>query len=386
LNVFAHISRISAGTKYVLSLLVVLMILFSAFRAAGQAAMPDVVCAGATKHYVVDPAPGSTYIWQVNGVIQLSTTNEIDITWDLPYTPAGSPYTLTVQEKSAEGCFGELKSGLVYINARPNVVFVPCFDTITTANAKPFKLRGGLPVGGSYSGTGVNTVTGIFNPGVAGMGMIPVTYTYTNVAGCADSGIRRIHNLPSSAVACGTLVTDVRDNKTYPTIQIGSQCWLAANLNYGIIIQSSQVQVDNCISEKYCYGNDPANCTGLGGLYQWDELMKFDNVPASQGICPPGWHVPDETEWMVLFNFYGGNGLAGRPLQDTAGNGFLALPGGVLYQDNTWSFMNTATIFWSSAPAGPIKVISHGMNIYDSSVSYYESLKNNAFPVRCLRD
>ena len=451
------------------------MALVSALRVAGQVAMPDVVCVGATKHYWVNPTSGSTYTWKVNGVTQTSSANEIFILWDSQYTPAGSPYTLSVQEKSANGCYGEVKSGLVYINPVlpvsisvtpgqnpacsgvpvtftanainggttpayawhvnagatvgtgntytyipvmgdvvtcevtsnavcvtnnpaisapvimqisnvPTVVFVSCFDTITTTDAKPYKLQGGVPLNGIYSGTGVNTATGVFNPAVAGIGTIPITYTYTNFAGCIDSAVRSIHNYPPSTLSCGAPYTDIRDNKTYPTIQIGAQCWLASNLNYGTNILSSEVQVDNCISEKYCYGNDPANCAGTGGLYHWDEMMKYDDTPASQGICPPGWHVPLESEWMTLFNFYGGNALAGRPLQDLVNPGFHALPGGVLYQNNTWSFMDMATFFWSSTPTGPVRVISHGMNIYDFSVSYLESLRNNAFPVRCLRD
>jgi len=59
---------------------------------------------------------------------------------------------------------------------------------------------------------------------------------------------------------------------------------------------------------------------------------------------------------------------------------------GMLYQNNAWNMRDKATIFWTSTPVSPIKVISHGMNVYDISVSYYESLKNNAFPVRCLKD
>ena len=43
------------------------------------------------------------------------------------------------------------------------VTFTPCFDTITAVNAKPIKLKGGIPLGGTYSGPGVNPLTGIFS-------------------------------------------------------------------------------------------------------------------------------------------------------------------------------------------------------------------------------
>ena len=103
---------------------------------------------------------------------------------------------------------------------------------------------------------------------------------------------------------CGNNITDIRDNKVYPTVQIGSQCWMASNLNFGTIIASTQDQRDNCVSEKYCYNDNPINCTNQGGLYQWDELMQYDNTPADQGFCPPAWHIPTENDWNTLFANY----------------------------------------------------------------------------------
>ena len=67
----------------------------------------------------------------------------------------------------------------------PIVTFTACFDTITTVNAKPIKLKGGIPLGGTYSGPGVNSLTGIFTPATAGAGTKTITYTYTNVNLCA---------------------------------------------------------------------------------------------------------------------------------------------------------------------------------------------------------
>lgn len=480
---------LSRATRLVVLLLVLLVILVSALRASAQM-IPDTVCVGQTKHYWVtpNPVPGSTYTWKINGVPQPSVTNEIFVTWDLPYTPAGSPYTISVQEKSAAGCDGLVKSGLVILNpllsvgitvsasqnpacsgipvtftatvlnggtspvyewlvngnpvgatnatytylpaagdavsckvtsnapcainnpatsaavfmltaATPAVTFNPCFDLITSKDGRPFRLSGGLPLNGSYSGGAwVNDpVAGMFNPAAAPTGPVTVTYSYTNAAGCTGSAQAIIQNNPAVAgFACGAVWTDIRDNKAYPTVMLGSQCWLGANLNYGASIPYTQVQLDNCVNEKYCYNNDPANCSGtganglqngMGGLYQWDEMMQYTAAPASQDICPAGWHVPAENEWNVLFTFYGGNAFAGAKLQDVNQvPGFHALPSGVVYQNETWSFKNLATIFWTSTPMLPINAISHGMNIKDPSVSYYESARVHAFPVRCLRN
>jgi len=268
----------------------------------------------------------------------------------------------------------------------PIVSFTSCFDTVTTIGAKAFKLKGGIPLGGSYSGPGVNSFTSVFTPSSAGIGLKTISYTYTNVSSCSANKTKTILVQANPSFTCGNNFTDIRDGKSYPTVQIGTQCWMAANLNYGSILNSSQVQNDNCISEKYCYNDVTGNCTKYGGLYQWDEVMKYDDTPAGQGLCPPGWHVPTDSEWTTLFNFYQGNALAGKPLQDTILSGFKAQTSGVFYLNSSWSFNGFATLFWSSTTWSAVKAISHGMNIYDFSVSLYPSSKANAFPIRFLKD
>jgi uncharacterized protein (TIGR02145 family) len=123
-----------------------------------------------------------------------------------------------------------------------------------------------------------------------------------------------------------------------------------------------------------------------GAFYQWDELMQYQTVEGAQGLCTPGWHVPSETEWATMINYYQGNGRAGSPLQDTIINGFKALRSGVFYLNSSWSFLDFATILWSSTASGQSKAISHGMNLYNFSVSLYPAGRGNAFGVRCLRD
>jgi len=372
---------------------------------ASAMAQTNIVSAGQVSSLGVEIIPGASYSWDlyINNVsinfvtvpgncpvtdayfVSGNTSPTVDVMWITPGT-----YYFRVIAQSAGGCMN-VKVGTIEVVDCPDppvVTFTPCFDVITTLNAKPIRLKGGLPLGGVYSGPGVSLIAGsyYFDPATAGVGIRIITYTYTNAALCSASQSQTIDVRADAPLACGSIITDVRDNKTYPTISIGTQCWLAANLDHGTSIPSSVVQTDNCLSEKYCYNNDPANCSDQGGLYQWDELMLYDNTPANQGFCPPGWHVPTEAEWTVLLNFYSGNALAGKPLQDLIAPGFHALPGGVLYQNDTWSFKGLATIFWTSSPAGPLRVISHGMNTVDASVSYYESLRSHAFPVRCLKD
>ncbi len=412
----------------------------------------------------------------INGVVQPSTGHELFVTWASPFSPAGSPYTVSVQEHADNGCSGLEQTLLVYVNSSdpasviisasqnpscegspvffntevvnggnnplfnwfvnnnstgatgstytyqpqqgdvvvcemisnsvcvsnnqassnqilmevvdgPVVSFLPCYDPVTSTEAKPFRLRGGYPQGGSYSGPGVITATGFFDPAATGAGPIPVTYKYTNVHNCADSAQQTlVVQPPPAGFTCGGIWTDIRDGQGYPTVEIGGRCWFAANLDHGIQVQSSVPQTENCTVEKYCYGNNTADCNTYGALYQWDELMRYETQAEGQGLCPPGWHVPSETEWQGLMALFGGPAFAGDTLQSSGPPGFNALTGGVLYLNHTFSHKGLATLFWTSTAAGPLRVISHGMNNEDASVSYYESLRGNAFPVRCVRD
>jgi uncharacterized protein (TIGR02145 family) len=285
---------------------------------------------------------------------------------------------------TANGCPGISNNVVVTVNPAPQVSLTLCIDPVISTDAQPVKLKGGLPVNGAYSGPGV-TGTTLF-PAVAGPGMDTIRYSYTNTFGCSHSNYIIISIISPLPFTCGNIMTDPRDGKQYSTVQIGTQCWMAADLNYGQQLAASGYQRDNCVVEKYCYSDNPGACAVSGGLYQWDELMKYDNVPAGQGLCPPGWHVPTEADWSTLFSFYISNSFAGSPLKYTGYSGFNALLDGVRFKNASWNFSNFATLFWSSTSHGPYKAWAHGMNQNNPSVSNYPSARNNAFPVRCIKD
>lgn len=384
----------------------VLPAILLALAAACALAQTNTAMPGQQTLLGVESVPGTSYNWDLyidNTSVNFATLPGNCPVSDAYFVSGNSSPTVTVMwvnpgtyyfrviAVDAQGC-QNLKMGMMKVLdcEPPAVTFVPCYNGVTSVEAQPFRLTGGLPLNGTWSGgTWVNNPSaGMFNPQAAPAGLVPVTYHYTNAAGCSDSATGQIMVYPATgAFTCGTDPwNDVRDGKNYRTVLIGTQCWLADNLDYGTQVPSTLVQTDNCTAEKYCYNNDAANCASTGALYQWDELMQYDRTPGSQGICPPGWHVPEATEWAALINFLGGNGLAGTPLKDPVTPGFNALTGGVLYQNNTWSFKGLATLFWTSTQAGSEKVVSRGMNNVDQSVSYYESLRANAFPLRCLKD
>jgi uncharacterized protein (TIGR02145 family) len=343
-------------------------------------ASPNPSCQGVPVTFTATPINGGSnpsYQWQVNG-INVGTNSPV-----YTYIPASLDLVSCIMTSNLVCVTNNPASSIQYpvsLSPTPAVTFTPCFDTMTTTNAKPIKLKGGIPIGGTYTGPGVSA--GYFYPNLAGVGTHVVTYTYTNAALCSASSISRIHEFTNPIFNCGNVLLDIRDGKSYPTIQIGSQCWFAADLDYGIQIVESIRQRDNCISENYR--------TAVGGrqsaVYQWDEIMQYSQTPGLQGLCPPAWHVPTEPEWNTLFANWTNNAFAAAPLKYSGYSGFNAFLSGARHETVQWDYQNFAAFFWSSTSHGPYKAWAHGMNDPDYSVSYYPSLRSNAFSVRCLKD
>ncbi len=344
------------------------------------------VCEGLPVTYSSTPINGGSspiYQWQVNG-INTGANNPV-----FSYNPInGDLVTCTLTSNAECTTNNPASSNLITMSVgeTPIISFPVCFDTITTLNAQPFNLKGGIPLGGTYSGPGVDQITGYFNPTMAGLGVKTINYSYTNQFNCSNQSVRTITVISPIPFTCDDTLTDIRDNKKYPTIQIGSQCWLAVNLNHGQQIGGSSAQRDNCLVEKYCYNDHPTNCIQYGALYQWDELMRYEDTEEIQGLCPPGWHVPSEADWNQLFTVYQGNAFAGSPLLFTGYSGFNILLAGVEFFNQSHRFADFASIMWSSTSHGSYKAWSHGLNEYNYSVSYYPSYRANAFSVRCLRE
>ncbi|MFH1160516.1 MAG: FISUMP domain-containing protein [bacterium] len=345
--------------------------------------------------YSITPVQYATsYIWSYSGNGATIFNNGSSASIGFSTTATGG--ILTVKGQNACG-FGPVSPGFtIQVNPKPDVSLQIC-QTITSRNAQPFVLKGGVPLGGNYSGTGVSG--GWFTPSTVPLFMdsVTVTYSYTNLYNCPYFATQKIVVLSAPVFTCGDSLTDIRDHRKYPTVAIGSQCWMAANLNYGTMILSSLHQRDNCIPEKYCYNDLTANCQLHTAYYQWDEVMQYAETPGLQGLCPPGWHIPTEGEWNTLFTFYISNGFAGSPLKSSGYSGFHALLSGIRFHNSIWKFPSSdpvlrSILYWSSTVHGPYKAWAHGMNEvaadieYTPSVSFYPALRSNGFAVRCMKD
>ena len=105
--------------------------------------------------------------------------------------------------------------------------------------------------------------------------------------------------------SCGDVLTDNRDNETYNTVEIGTQCWFAQNLRAGLDSDMSTTNPNTASNddriEKHCLYDDVSNCNETNGAwYNWDEAMGYSTAERAQGICPDGWHIPSDGEVKTL--------------------------------------------------------------------------------------
>ena len=367
--------------------------------AIASASGPD--CESMPHTYNTTPDPACTYEWSITPAAIGSITSgqgssQVIISWQ----SFGAASLLVTATNNTTGCFSS-SNFTTTVDPKPNPVFTPCFDLVTTPYAKKFILRGASPYlngQGVFSGNRVSFDASlqqyIFDPNGASTGNYAITYTYTNNYGCPATSPSVSVKIQANAFTCGGKLKDVRDGKSYKTASIGGRCWMAENLDFGETLAENQTPTDNCIDERVCQVED-TSCTKYGGLYQWNELMRYGTTIDSKGICPPEWHVPSETEWQALLVSLGTgvtppDGIAGSFLKDkNLSSGIHALLSGVYYLEHSWAFYFgdlTGTMFWTSTSSGIDHAVARGVNNYNPSTSRYTGSRENAFPVRCVRD
>ena len=82
-------------------------------------------------------------------------------------------------------------------------------------------------------------------------------------------------------------MVDKRDGQEYKTITIKGSIWMAENMNYAV-------------PGSWCWHDDPEYCEESGRLYTWEMVMDGSQKEKARGICPKGWHIPSEKEWLLL--------------------------------------------------------------------------------------
>jgi len=172
--------------------------------------------------------------------------------------------------------------------------------------------------------------------------------------------------------------TDPRDGKTYETVKIGNQIWMAQNLSY------------NARGSR-CYEDDPEYAELYGRLYTWEMAIK---------ACPLGWHLPSADEWSALTEAVGGEKTAGKHLKaknywddykGKSGNGtdsfgFSALPGGFGDPAGLFPDAGSYAFWWSNADSDNNYAYSRSMSYIYERMANSRNDKSYLFSVRCVKD
>jgi len=177
-------------------------------------------------------------------------------------------------------------------------------------------------------------------------------------------------------------VADGRDGKKYKTVKIGSQTWMAENLNY---------PTD---SGSWCYNNSADSCKKYGRLYDWN---------TAKTVCMSGWHLPSRQEWNILVAAASGDTLSGQKLRARDGwersdwhptwnprgtddYGFSALPGGGRAYDGAFIWVNRKGFWWTATEFSGGNAYNRDMFFEGCCVDERHWEKNNGFSVRCVQD
>ena len=250
------------------------------------------------------------------------------------------------------------------------------------------------------------------------------TLTATNMYYCSAKGwvslMKWSWDIPKEAYLNPEIsyetMTDSRDKHIYKTVKIGTQTWMAENLNY-----ADSTTTPSLKGKSWCFGNKAENCEVAGRFYTWaaaiDSVALYDDgngvdcgygkictlSATVRGICPNGWHLPSNDEWKILFNEVGGiyddSGeiyYAGKVLKSqlffggSDSFGFSALPVGEVYDGGKGFNDGYTAFFWSSTEykhsssnEGSYYVFLHGE--YDEILLGTED-KKHGYSVRCIKD
>jgi len=180
-----------------------------------------------------------------------------------------------------------------------------------------------------------------------------------------------------------------------PTVTIGTQVWMAKNLDIGTKIDSSISQTaGNSIVEKYCYNDDTDYCTSHGGLYTPGEAAQGTMSAGMQGICPSGFNIPTDDDFQELETTLGMSDPSGSGWRNAPGianqlvtGTFKAKIGGFFWGANSFDYIDFTGGYMTSTPAymGPWIRVFDGPN--SNLFGRFEGtmMTGGVLSVRCIK-
>lgn len=200
---------------------------------------------------------------------------------------------------------------------------------------------------------------------------------------CSDSG----WVIDQETRGDGVLI-DPRDGKTYRTIGIWKQTWMAENMNY-----TDATELTVLRGRTWCYDDDPEKCNEYGTLY---------GCAAALEVCPDGWRLPVRADIDSIIAFYQNIGWRrGTELRSATGwtdydgesmngsdfSGFTLLPSGVKKGDGLYEGEGHEAWFWyDTGCADDVRRYAVYAN-YEGFFGYwYKDDAEAGYYVRCIKD
>ncbi len=322
------------------------------------------------------------------------------------YSVAGT-YTVTLTVTNSAGSDTETKTNYIKVNpvvVTPVAAFTASATIITAGQSIQFTDQSANnPTSWSWNfGDGSTSTTKSPAHIYSTAGIFTVSLTATNSAGSDTETKTNYLSVVSNTIS------DI-DNNTYKISIIGLRVWMVENLKTTkyrdgnpITMVTDATQWANLTSDAYCwYDNDPATYkNNYGALYNWYTVN-------TGKLCPFGWHVPTDDEWMELEMFIGmtreiaeltywrgtneGNKLKSTSGWYMNGNGtndvgFNVLPAGMRYNNGEFRYIGNWTDFWSSTEISRTLAWSRAFGYSNANIGRYDDAKQFGFCIRCIRD
>jgi uncharacterized protein (TIGR02145 family) len=157
------------------------------------------------------------------------------------------------------------------------------------------------------------------------------------------------------------------DGNVYTPIKIGSMMWLSENLKTTRFTDGTPIPLVTGVEEwadlsspAYCwYDNDPKHKMDFGGLYNGYAVQD------SRGLCPYGWHISTDADWIEMELALGLPDDQAYGLDD---RGMDQNVGGKLKATTHWATPNVGADNSSGFTA-----YGHGCRRYPGHFEYYET-------------
>jgi len=189
------------------------------------------------------------------------------------------------------------------------------------------------------------------------------------------------------------------DGNTYHTVTIGHVVWMVENLRTtrfrngaSISLVTDSFAWISMKSPAYCWydNNQTLYRDTYGALYNWYAVE-------SGKLCPKGWHVPTEDDWLSMANYISEDNSIGGKLKEkgtahwkspnegaTNEFGFTVLPGG--FRGKTFDGLGLCTFFWSVVEKDEMKSYCTGFTFNSSKLYTAGMFKSTGVYVRCVMD